>query len=48
MPLNGLYVSVKPDSAADAPPNTYMVRVRATNLNRKLKVNGSSTVLVST
>jgi VWFA-related protein len=46
MPLNGLHVSVEQDSAADAPPNTYIVRVGAANLTWKPNANGGSTASV--
>ena len=46
MPLNGLRVSVEPDSAAGAPPNTYIVSVGAANLTWKPRANGGSTASV--
>ncbi len=46
MPLNGLSVSVEPDNAANAPPNTYIVRVGAASLSWKPQGNGGSTASV--
>ncbi len=46
MPLNGLRVTVEPDSSAGSLPNSYLVRVGVTGLTWKPNVDGSSTASV--
>jgi VWFA-related protein len=46
LPLNGLRVSVQPDTAADAPPHTYVVRVGANNLTWQPQPDGAANASV--
>jgi VWFA-related protein len=46
LPLNGLHVTVTPDDAPDAPRFTFIVRVRAAELQWKSEANGDSTASV--
>jgi VWFA-related protein len=46
LPLNALHLTVLPDDAPDAPRSTYIVRVRASDLQWKPEANGESTASV--
>lgn len=46
IPLNGIHVTVDPDSSPDAPPNAYVVHTRAADLTWKLRDDGSATASV--
>ncbi len=46
MPLNGLRVTVEPDSSAGSLPNSYLVRVGVAGLTWKPNIDGSSTASV--
>jgi VWFA-related protein len=46
LPLNGIRVTVEPDSSPHAPPNTYIVHAGAANLTWKTKEDGSATAAV--
>ena len=46
MPLNGLHVTVEPDSSAGSLPNSYVVRVGITGLTWRPNVDGSATASV--
>jgi VWFA-related protein len=46
LPLNGIHVTVEPDSSPGAPPNTYIVHAGAVNLTWKTKEDGSATASV--
>jgi VWFA-related protein len=46
LPLNGLRISVVPDDAPGAGPNTFLVRVRAADLSWQTRSDGTSTASV--
>ena len=46
IPLNGIRVTVEPDTTPDAPPSTYIVSVGAANLTWEPKSDGSATASV--
>jgi len=46
LPLNGLHVTVVPDDSPDVPRSTFIVRVRAADLQWKPEANGESTASV--
>jgi len=46
MPLNGLRVTVEPDTSPNAPPDTYIVHAGVVNLSWKPKPDGSATASV--
>ena len=46
LPLNGLRVTVEPDTSPNAPPSTYIVSAGADNLTWKPQPDGSSTASV--
>jgi len=46
MPLNGLRVTVEPDTSPNAPPDTYIVHAVVANLTWKPKADGSATASV--
>jgi hypothetical protein len=46
LPLNGLQVTVEPDEVPSAAPNSFIVRVRATDLTWSTNSDGSSTASV--
>jgi len=46
LPLNGIRVTVEPDTTPNIPPNTYIVHASAANLTWRTREDGSSTASV--
>jgi VWFA-related protein len=46
LPLNGIHITVEPDTSPNAAPNTYIVHAGAANLTWKTKEDGSATASV--